>query len=90
MPGGTNAPKDWPAEPWKWSRMVSSGSPAGPCRRVTSEPTMVPTTRLVLRMGSVARTGLRSSMAGLARSSSAVASSVRSMPWSCGIWQVRP
>ncbi len=36
MPGGMKAPKLWPAEPLKWSRMVSSGSPAGPWRRVTS------------------------------------------------------
>src|SRR5436305_5993694 len=57
MPRGMKAPKDCPAEPLKWKWMVSSGNPAGPWRRVTSLPVMVPTTRLVLRMGSVARTG---------------------------------
>src|SRR5436190_431569 len=50
MPLGTNAPNDCPAEPLKWKRMVSSGSPEGPWRRVSSLPVMVPTTRLVLRI----------------------------------------
>jgi len=41
---------------------------------------MVPTTRLVLRIASVARTGFLSSSAGLARGSRVVASSVVSSP----------
>ena len=35
--------------------MVSSGSPSPPWRRVSSEPSMVPTVRLTLRMGSSMR-----------------------------------
>ena len=30
MPGGTKAPKLWPAEPCKWKWTVSSGRPSGP------------------------------------------------------------
>jgi len=41
-------------------------------------------------MGSVARTRLRSSSAGLASASSVVESSVFSSAWSCAIEQVRP
>ena len=51
MPRGTKAPKLWPAEPSKLSEMVPSGSPAPPWRLVTSEPSMVPTARWMLRMG---------------------------------------
>ena len=45
IPRGRNAPKLWPAEPWNLSWIVSSGSPAPPCRRVSSLPRMVPTVR---------------------------------------------
>ena len=58
MPRGTNAPKLCPAEPWKCSWIVSSGSPSGPYLRVISLPTIVPTTRLTFLIGSVASTGL--------------------------------
>src|SRR6267142_115750 len=37
MPRGTKAPKLWPAEPVKCMRIVSSGRPSGPWRRVSSE-----------------------------------------------------
>jgi len=70
--------------------MVPGGRPSGPQRRVTSEPVMVPTTRLTLRMGSVASTRSPRSSAGRARPSSVVASRLRSTPWSCGMVQVRP
>ena len=56
MPRGTNAPKLCPADPLKCRRIVSSGSPSGPCRRVNSQPSIVPTTRFVLRIGNVAET----------------------------------
>ena len=36
MPRGTNAPKLCPAEPVQSMRIVSSGSPSPPYRRVTS------------------------------------------------------
>ena len=89
MPGGMKAPKLCPADPWKVSRMVSSGSPSGPQRRVTSLPVMVPTTRFTLRMGTTASTFFPCSMAGRHSSSSVVTSSDCSMPWSWTIWQVR-
>jgi len=56
------------------------GQPGRSVRRVSSLPVMVPTTRLVLRMGSVARTGFRSSSAGFASSSNVVESRVLSNP----------
>ena len=65
MPRGTNAPKLCPAEPVKCSWMVSSGSPSAPYLRVTSLPVIVPTTRLTLRIGSVASTFSPRSIAGL-------------------------
>ena len=52
-----NAPKLCPAEPVNRSEIVSSGRPSRPQRRVTSEPSMVPTVRLTFRIGNVARTG---------------------------------
>ena len=52
IPRGTNAPKLWPAEPLNLSWIVSSGSPAAPWRRVSSLPRIVPTVRLMLRIGS--------------------------------------
>ena len=64
MPGGTNAPKLCPAEPWKRRRIVSSGSPAAPHFRVTALPSIVPTTRLPFWIGSVAVTGVPPSIAG--------------------------
>ena len=87
MPLGMKAPKLWPAEPWKVSWMVSSGRPLGPCRRVTSLPRIVPTTRLRLRIGTVAATRSPRSSAGWHRSSSVVLSSDSARPWSWGIWQ---
>ena len=51
MPFGRNAPKLWPADPLKEIRMVSSGRPSPPYRRVTSLPSIVPTVRLTLRIG---------------------------------------
>ena len=50
-PRGRKAPKDWPAEPVKVMSMVSSGRPAPPNFFVTSWPSMVPTVRLMLRIG---------------------------------------
>ena len=50
-PRGTNAPKLWPAEPVNWMRIVSSGRPSPPYRRVISYPSIVPTVRLALRIG---------------------------------------
>ncbi len=87
MPGGMKAPKLCPAEPRKCSRIVSSGSPLAPRRRVISLPTMVPTTRLTLRTGSSATTSSPRSIAGRHSSSRVVMSSERSMPWSCSSWQ---
>ena len=51
MPRGRKAPKLWPAEPVKSIWMVSSGRPSPPWRRVSSEPSIVPTVRLTLAMG---------------------------------------
>ena len=90
MPRGMKAPNDWPAEPWKRKVTVPGGRPAAPWRRVSSEPVMVPTTRLVLRMGRVASTLSPRASAGSASLSSVVASRLRSTPWSCGMVQVRP
>ena len=53
-PCGMNAPKLWPAQPLKWSWIVSSGRPFAPHLRVISLPVIVPTTRLTLRIGSSA------------------------------------
>src|SRR2546421_296517 len=50
MPCGTKAAKLWPAEPLKCSLIVSSGRPAGPWRRGSGPPTLVPTTRWTLRI----------------------------------------
>ena len=60
MPRGTNAPKLWPAEPRRWMRIVLSGRPAPPHRFVTSEPSIVPTVRFVLRTGLSISTGVPS------------------------------
>ena len=84
------APKLCPAEPWNVSWIVSSGRPFGPCRLVTSLPTIVPTTRLRLRMGSVACTFSPRSIAGRHSSRSVVLSSDSSSPCSWAIWQYRP
>ncbi|CAM3055242.1 hypothetical protein RHDE110596_14450 [Prescottella defluvii] len=62
--------------------MVSSGRPTAPYRRVTSDPSSVPTVRLTLRTGSSSRTGNASSSAPSA-SWMSVRSSARSSPWSC-------
>ena len=60
--------------------IVPSGRPAGPHFFVTSLPVMVPTTRLTLRIGSVASTFVPRSIAGRQMSSSFVTSSDWSMP----------
>jgi len=80
MPLGMKAPKLCPADPLKWSRMVSSGSPADPHFRVTSLPVIVPTTRWMLRMGSSAATFSPRSIAGPHRSSRTVRSRDFSSP----------
>jgi len=36
MPFGTNAPKDWPADPVNVTSIVSAGRPSSPYRFVTS------------------------------------------------------
>src|SRR5438552_382706 len=72
-----------PAEPAKWMRIVSSGRPSGPWRRVSSEPRIVPTVRLTLRMGRRMSTGSRRSRASRHRGRSVVMSSDLSRPWSC-------
>ena len=83
MPRGTKAPKLWPAEPRNFSLMVSSGRPFGPYLRVTSLPVIVPTTRLTLRIGSVASTFSPRSIAGLQIGRIVVMSSAFSSPCSC-------
>ena len=90
MPLGMKAPKLCPADPLKWSRMVSSGSPADPHFRVTSLPVIVPTTRWMFRMGSYATTFSPRSIAGWQMPRSVVRSRDLSSPWSCWIWQNRP
>ena len=60
-------------------RRRSGASPR--CRAI------VPTTRLMLRIGNVARTGSPRSRAGRHRASSVVSSSDLSRPWSCGLEQ---
>ncbi len=62
--------------------MVPSGRPAPPWARVTSEPSIVPTVRLTLRIGSTARTGSSRSSAGRHSAISSL-SRARSRPWSC-------
>ena len=85
-----NAPKLWPALPVKWISMVSSGSPSAPHRRVISLPTIVPTTRWTLRIGSMASTFSFRSTAGAQSFRSTVLSNARSRPWFWAIWQKRP
>ncbi len=80
MPLGMKAPKLWPALPLKWSSIVSSGNPSAPQRRVISLPTIVPTTRLTLRIGSAASTFSLRSMAGAQSLRRTVLSSAFSRP----------
>ena len=81
MPLGTKAMKLWPAEPRKWIRMVSSGRPSAPVRRVTSLPSRVPTVRLTLRMGSSPRTSSPRSRAGWQSGIRMASSYSVSRPW---------
>ena len=68
----SHAPKLWPAVPFRFTWIVSSGRPLAPCFRVTSPLVMVPTTRWTLRTGSSATTFSPRSMAGLQMSMSVV------------------
>ena len=61
---GRNAPKLWPALPVKRIRIVLSGRPSSPWRSETAEPSMVPTVRFTLRIGSDSSTGSMFSIAG--------------------------
>ena len=83
------APKDWPAEPVKVMSMVSSGRPAPPNFLVTSWPSMVPTVRLMLRIGDLGadRLAPRSTPASRASAASLISSlsSAFSRPWSCAV-----
>ncbi len=90
-PRGTNAPKDWPAEPVKVMSMVSSGRPAPPYGLVTSWPSMVPTVRLTLRIGDLGADRLGASALSAPRASAASLmsslSSALARPWSCAaVW----
>src|SRR5260370_924834 len=87
MPRGTNAPNDWPAEPVKWTRIVSSGRPSPPQRRVISWPSMVPTVRLTFRIGSASSTRFWRSIASRHFGMSVVRSRARASPWS---WTLTP
>ena len=69
-------------EPRKVMSIVPGASPSGPYRRVTSEPSIVPTVRLTLRTCSSSRTGAPSSSAP-SHSWMSVLSSAASRPWSC-------
>ena len=60
---------------------VGSGRPSPPCAAVMRWPSIVPTVRFTLLIGSSARTSSRCSRAGLA-SSMSWRSSARSRPWS--------
>ena len=64
MPLGRNAPKLCPALPVKRMRIVLSGRPSSPWRSDTAEPSMVPTVRFTLRIGSASSTGSMFSIAG--------------------------
>ena len=56
MPRGTNAPKLWPAEPVNVMSIVSSGRPVAAVAAWSArEPSIVPTVRLTLRIGSSMR-----------------------------------
>ncbi len=76
--------------------MVSSGRPAPPYFLVTSWPSMVPTVRLMLRMGSWARTGWGASSPTVLRASAASLiswlSSALARPWSWAVvrWRAAP
>ena len=61
---------------------MSSGSPAAPYRRVTSEPSIAPTVRLTLRTGSSSVTG-EASISAPSQSWISVLSSASSSPCSC-------
>jgi hypothetical protein len=74
MPRGTNAPKLWPAEPVKPIWIVLSGSPAPPYRLVSSWPSIVPTVRLTLRIGSCTESRSPRSSAGAASEISVLSS----------------
>jgi hypothetical protein len=67
---------DWPAEPVALKRMVSSGRPASPVRRVISWPRMVPTVRCTLRMAKLPSTRSPRSSAGAASRTSSLTSAV--------------
>src|SRR5689334_5849508 len=82
IPRGRKAPNDWPADPVKVRSIVPSGSPSPPKRRVTIEPSIVPTVRLTLRTGSSRLTG-RASSSAPSHSWISVWSSATSRPWSC-------
>ena len=82
MPRGRNAPNDWPADPPKVRSIVPSGRPSPPKRRVTIEPSIVPTVRLTLRTGSSRLTG-RASSSAPSHSWISVWSRAMSSPWSC-------
>jgi hypothetical protein len=63
-----NAPKLWPAEPLKVKRIVSSGRPSAPTSAGDfAADTMVPTTRLTLRIGTAPDLLALRSIAGLHR-----------------------
>ena len=49
MPGASQAPKDWPAEPCSVKRIVPGGKPGAPCAFVTACESRPPTVRLTLR-----------------------------------------
>jgi hypothetical protein len=63
MPGASQAPKDWPAEPRNSSLIVPSGSPSAPHTCVIALERMPPTVRLTLRTLKAPVTGRRWSTA---------------------------
>ena len=51
-PGTLNAPKLWPALPWKVTFMVPSGRPRSPWQRAMTPAMVAPAVRSVLLIGS--------------------------------------
>ena len=75
-----------PDEPWNRTVIVPSGRPAPPYLRVSRLPSMVPTVRLMFRMGRLNSTRSPRASAGSDCSINWL-SSAASSPWSCGSWQ---
>ena len=86
MPLGKNAPKLCPAEPSMVMSMVSSGKPSGPHALVTRLPSMVPTVRFTLRIGTLNFTGLQSFIASDASSISCMSRALSKL-WSWALEQ---